>query len=1357
MAIIKKTLFAENLDRYNTFVQDTNPNSTYFNVTELPDVFTGGKNAFLIAGSSQLVADTLIKIEIKDAAGNIIYQEPGEGNLVSNINGETFTTEYYEGVSKVVSVYVYPETAYGPCTITILGELSSYYDANGLLSPIPLEWQGTYNLKWQKQINVNPTLANTTKIRFYKRPTAKIKEILAPIYSIVGDTKVASVVTQSFADIKISNLETFAGDVKRVKVFRTSIGDISDYDLIQDILVESKELLTSYGLSGSVVGNTGIFTPETLKNYWNTGSLDVYFTSSRVESGIALRGSGNFRYTSSLDIKSANTYELNLDAFYSSSTDSNLGIYLISGSTSSSIATLVGTQPTKNLLDTVIPFKLDKDYPSASLYFSQSQGQWHLGNISLKLSQDTAFSPDEVSFVTTMPTVLGNETFNFKFEFYDVNNNYVPVAVTQSALFNGGNNNVGGTLIYISSSASSSLENLNRVSASISGTMTVYSSSASSSVGVVSGSVFNLSGSVSTSVLLLTGSISSSLSSSFGFTSSSIYTLSSSVSQSNATILSSSLSKVQQLANGQYSGSFIGDTVIYSPAIGGQVGYIKEKFTVGDTSAAQINLDATTSTRRIYIGTGTYNNANTSVYMDSAGKFSLKDKLTWDGTTLGVNGTINVTGGNAATDANALLYSQRAAASASISASAAQSNAASDATTKANAAYNNATAQLQSLADGGYSGSFIGSTTIYSPNIGGQNGYISNILRVGQNGITLDGGNKKIYVGTGTYANSNTPFYFASGSTNVFSLGNKLSWDGSTLSISGDITVTGGNAATTTQVSTAQTTADNAQTTANGKLSAGQAANDVNSNSTTISGGKIRTGIIESTGYAYSSGNFSTTGTQINLDNGLIRSKNFAITSAGDAIFKGSITGGTIAIGSNFAVDAAGNVNATNANLTGTITATAGTIGGWQITGTGYLINSTGKLKINPATPAIEIYDNDNAKRLDIHYGPLTFLGASNVYIDPPAISLPYIDNMVGNFDSGYVYSAGASFYVGQAGTYQKQVTWQAISNVGYISNTSNSYLAIGRGVEIRDGSGNVVGNMYAPGGSANYNFGGGAEYIQWPSYFMYASLTFPSSGTYYAYTYYYYYGYLQNGVTADIYGNYWDEGAKSLDMENNLVEITDAGMQIAKNPNQYLKFPRDYGTTIVDGKGVANFTGNSATDYAIRCMNTENDGGGNVGDAMYLYSLDRAIYISNGNLWMAASNAFKPGGGSWSNSSSDRRVKKNENELSGSLDIIKALKPKTFEFKNQDRPEIEKGIQIGFIAQDIEEVRPQWVETVSHKSGSADITSIDPTYYDENKSGSINIKTISFGTDMTAILVGAIKELTTKIEQLEARLSGSI
>jgi hypothetical protein len=452
MAVIKKTLFAKNLDKYAVLVNDTQSDSKYFKITELPDTFTGGKNAFLIAGSEYLVPDTKIQIELKDSAGNIIYHEPGEGMISSSINGETFVTEYYEGVSKVVAIYVYPDTAYGPCTLTILGELSEYQDTNGVTLPVPLDWENKYNVKWQKQIDVNPSLANTTKIRFYKRPTVSITELLEPIYRIESGSKVSSGINQSFAEIKLSQLETFAGDVKRVKVFRTSLGDISDFSLIQDILVESKELLTTFTLSGSVIGNTGIFTSETLKTFWNTGSLNTELTSSRIESGVKLNGSGYFTYTQSLDIKSANTYELNLDAFYSASTSSNLGIYLsyVSQSTTftSSLATLVGTQPTKNLLDTVIPFKIDRNYPSASLYFSQSQGEWHLGNISLRLSQDTAFSPDEISFITPMPTVIGNEDFNFKFEFFDVNNNYVPVFVTQSANFTGGSNTITKLLTF---------------------------------------------------------------------------------------------------------------------------------------------------------------------------------------------------------------------------------------------------------------------------------------------------------------------------------------------------------------------------------------------------------------------------------------------------------------------------------------------------------------------------------------------------------------------------------------------------------------------------------------------------------------------------------------------------------------------------------------------------------------------------------------------------------------------------------------------------------------------------------------------------------------------------------------------
>ena len=907
MAVIKKTLFPKNLEKFAVLVDDTQSDSKYFKITELPDTFTGGKNAFLIAGSDFLVPDTKIQIELKDSAGNIIYHEPGEGMINTNISGSTNTsiiTEYYEGVSKVVAVYVYPDTAYGPCTLTILGELSEYQDANGVTLPVPLDWENKYNVKWQKQIDVNPSLANTTKIRFYKRPVATITEILSPIYRIESGSKVDSGINQSFANIKLSKLETFAGDVKRVKVFRTSEGDISDFDLIQDILVESKELLTSYGLSGSVVGQTGILTSETLKNNWNTGSLNTFLTSSRVESGVRLTGSGYFTYTQSLDIKSANTYELNLDAFYSSSTSSNLGIYLtqltssiqeispgVSGSVSfyisSSIATLVGTTPTKNLLDTVIPFRIDRDYPSASLYFSQSQGEWHLGNISLRLSEDTAFSPDEVSFVTTMPTVIGNETYNFKFEFYDVNNNYVPVEVTQSALFTGGNNNINGTLTLISSSTSASLDVITKVSSSISGTMTVYSSSASSSITVVSGSVNTLSGSVS----------------------SSLSSLSSSVSSSNVFILSSSLSKVQQLANGQFSGSFIGDTFIYSPTIGGQQGYISELFKVGE--APSIYLDARQNPRKIFIGgvsdSGSYNNSNTTVYMDSTGKFSLGNQLSWNGNALTINGTINVLGGNAATDANALLYASRAVTSGSVSAAAAQTaaelfatSAAGRAVTSGSAAASaaqqaaitqaksDASASINLLANGDWTagnGTFITSRSISSPVIAGNAGYISTIFRVGQNGITLDGDNKKIFVGTGTYNNANTPFYFASGSTNVFSLGDKLRFDGANLTITGTINAGGGTfSGNITSTATINGGTISGGTITGGTINIGPNKFQVDSVGNIAIGGNISLnagGTVSIRGYKYYNG-------------GVCTSPSFFLDPGGDFVFRDFDSAGTI-------------------------------------------------------------------------------------------------------------------------------------------------------------------------------------------------------------------------------------------------------------------------------------------------------------------------------------------------------------------------------------------------------------------------------------------------------------------------------
>jgi hypothetical protein len=68
-------------------------------------------------------------------------------------------------------------------------------------------------------------------------------------------------------------------------------------------------------------------------------------------------------------------------------------------------------------------------------------------------------------------------------------------------------------------------------------------------------------------------------------------------------------------------------------------------FALGGTNGTYaIALDGTgngtTTPYKLYSGTGSYGATNTGFYLDSTGKFSLTDKLYFDGTTLTVNGTI---------------------------------------------------------------------------------------------------------------------------------------------------------------------------------------------------------------------------------------------------------------------------------------------------------------------------------------------------------------------------------------------------------------------------------------------------------------------------------------------------------------------------------------------------------------------------------------------------------------------------------------------------------------------------------------------------------------------------------------------
>lgn len=82
----------------------------------------------------------------------------------------------------------------------------------------------------------------------------------------------------------------------------------------------------------------------------------------------------------------------------------------------------------------------------------------------------------------------------------------------------------------------------------------------------------------------------------------------------------------------------------------------------------------------------------------------------------------------------------------------------------------------------------------------------------------------------------------------------------------------------------------------------------------------------------------------------------------------------------------------------------------------------------------------------------------------------------------------------------------------------------------------------------------------------------------------------------------------------------------------------------------------------------------------------------SPGFLLEVAGSAGKPGGGSWTNSS-DRRLKKNIEDLDGALQRVLALRGVTFEYKDPESINELPGERMGMIAQEVEAVFPEWVE----------------------------------------------------------------
>jgi hypothetical protein len=158
MPKIRKTLQPKNLAKYDVYIEDRTPTSDYFNVTNLPQVFTGGRNSFLIGGSQYLKNSSNILVEILDANGKPIYQNP--------------VPNYLQGNSRLLSIEINEDTAVGYATIILLGVITKTKNNQN----IPADWENKYNTRWVAKVLVEPRSVNVSPLVFVREPLILAEE-----------------------------------------------------------------------------------------------------------------------------------------------------------------------------------------------------------------------------------------------------------------------------------------------------------------------------------------------------------------------------------------------------------------------------------------------------------------------------------------------------------------------------------------------------------------------------------------------------------------------------------------------------------------------------------------------------------------------------------------------------------------------------------------------------------------------------------------------------------------------------------------------------------------------------------------------------------------------------------------------------------------------------------------------------------------------------------------------------------------------------------------------------------------------------------------------------------------------------
>jgi hypothetical protein len=298
--------------------------------------------------------------------------------------------------------------------------------------------------------------------------------------------------SNSYAKLRISNLNTISGEINKIRVFYKSTTNPGDYVLLADVPAQVEELLTT-DVDGKILNISKFDKPNTLQ-YWYAATMSIgqesltdglpdYYKDSSIYTNLSLVQSSKKildAITTVPEISSSiTTYKDNVSYFIGNIKESNFQLFpnseytlkfdAMASNTSASIqlnqdtydmevylvssSGLLDTNPRGQLLG-----KLSYDRQSGDQLFEQIEfnfvpkiitpstvglrfviygGFWDVANISLKPAEEEFFSTDEVSLLIPIQNIEKN-ILTFKTEFLDLDNNSVEVsAISTPKYFTG--------------------------------------------------------------------------------------------------------------------------------------------------------------------------------------------------------------------------------------------------------------------------------------------------------------------------------------------------------------------------------------------------------------------------------------------------------------------------------------------------------------------------------------------------------------------------------------------------------------------------------------------------------------------------------------------------------------------------------------------------------------------------------------------------------------------------------------------------------------------------------------------------------------------------------------------------------